>query len=446
MKKILLLIAGFAIVSCTNEPKVDYALFSGKITNPKGEKVVVTGEDFEKEITLNEDGTFADTLRVDTGYYTVFHGRNRSPLFVAQGHDLTMTTDGQMFIDSLSFKGNGANENNYLVGKLAANKDFKFQEVYASEEAEFMKIINEKKAKAEDALQVVKELSADFVNLEKSYINYEYLADLSRYPMYHAYYAKKEDYKASEEILKPLNDLNYDNANDFKNFEPYKQIVLGHYMQNMYQDSLAAQTLKEIQNLQSQNIKNELAAELVYTISPSNENVEEIYNTINAISDDNDLKEKVTEKYNKVKELATGKVSPTFEYENHKGGTTSLKDLEGKYVYIDVWATWCGPCIGEIPSLKKVEEEYHDKNIEFVSISIDQKNAYETWRKMVEDKELGGIQLMADNAWQSKFVTDYAIEGIPRFILIDPQGNIVNADAPRPSSPKLIELFNELKI
>jgi hypothetical protein len=65
---------------------------------------------------------------------------------------------------------------------------------------------------------------------------------------------------------------------------------------------------------------------------------------------------------------------------------------------------------------------------------------------MVKEKELGGIQLFADNDWKSDFVTGYKIKGIPRFILIDPNGNIVNASAPRPSSEKLIELFNQENI
>lgn len=155
-----------------------------------------------------------------------------------------------------------------------------------------------------------------------------------------------------------------------------------------------------------------------------------------------------------------GKPSPNFEnYENYKGGTTSLADFKGKYVYIDVWATWCGPCIAEIPSLKKVEKEYHGKNIEFVSISVDNGRGYraetpelaftaskEGWKKMITEKEMGGIQLFSQNGWQSEFVQGYKINGIPRFILIDPAGNIVDADAPRPSSSKLIELFNSLSI
>ena len=63
---------------------------------------------------------------------------------------------------------------------------------------------------------------------------------------------------------------------------------------------------------------------------------------------------------------------------------------------------------------------------------------------MVEEKSLGGIQLMADNNWSSKFVQDYAILGIPRFILVDPEGNIVSADAPRPSDPQLRKMLDEL--
>ncbi len=145
--------------------------------------------------------------------------------------------------------------------------------------------------------------------------------------------------------------------------------------------------------------------------------------------------------------LAKGMASPKFtNYENIKGGTTSLDDLKGKYVYVDVWATWCNPCKREIPFLQKVEKQYHGKNIEFVSMSVDQKKDHDAWVKMVADKQLTGIQLFADSDWNSKFVTDYRITGIPRFILIDPEGNIVDANAPRPSNPKLIELFDSLKI
>jgi thiol-disulfide isomerase/thioredoxin len=139
-----------------------------------------------------------------------------------------------------------------------------------------------------------------------------------------------------------------------------------------------------------------------------------------------------------------GVVSPSFDYENHKGGKTKLEDLKGKYVYIDVWATWCGPCLAEIPHLKKVEEKYHGKNIEFVSISVDTDKDHEKWKKMVVSKELGGIQLFADKNWTSDFIKAFGINAIPRFILIGPDGKVIKADAARPSSVALIELLDGL--
>lgn len=136
-------------------------------------------------------------------------------------------------------------------------------------------------------------------------------------------------------------------------------------------------------------------------------------------------------------EKMKGQASASFNYENAKGGTTKLEDFKGKYVYVDVWATWCGPCRKEIPFLKQVEEKYHGKKIEFVSISVDTAKDHDKWKKMVTDQSLGGVQLFADKDWGSAFVQSYGINSIPRFILIGPDGKIVDADAKRPSDPAL---------
>ena len=162
-----------------------------------------------------------------------------------------------------------------------------------------------------------------------------------------------------------------------------------------------------------------------------------------------DLSEMLKQQYNQVNaennkyKKLEGNPSPEFtNYENYKGGTTSLKDLKGKYVYIDVWATWCRPCVGEIPHLKKLEEKFKGKNIQFVSISVDRETAKEAWRKMIKTKEMGGIQLFATKG--DSFAKEYQINSIPRFILLDPQGNVVKANAPRPSSPSINSLLTSL--
>ncbi|KGO86342.1 hypothetical protein Q764_13715 [Flavobacterium suncheonense GH29-5 = DSM 17707] len=146
----------------------------------------------------------------------------------------------------------------------------------------------------------------------------------------------------------------------------------------------------------------------------------------------------------KINNLMKNTMSPSFDYVNYKGGKSKLEDFRGKYVYIDLWATWCAPCRAEIPFLEKIENKYHGKNIEFVSISLDRQADIEKWKKMITDKKMGGVQLLADNDFNSKFVRDFNVMGIPRFILIDPNGKIVNANAPRPSSPELTTILDEL--
>lgn len=146
-------------------------------------------------------------------------------------------------------------------------------------------------------------------------------------------------------------------------------------------------------------------------------------------------------------ELGAGMPSPEFNnYINYNGGTTSLKDLRGSYVFIDVWATWCGPCKYEFPYIAKVEKEFHGKNIKFVSISIDRLKDEQKWRDMIKAQNLSGVQLLADNEIDSKFVASYYIQGIPRFIVLDKEGKIISHDAPRPSEPALTELLNTLDL
>ncbi|MDP6921911.1 MAG: TlpA disulfide reductase family protein [Lutibacter sp.] len=153
------------------------------------------------------------------------------------------------------------------------------------------------------------------------------------------------------------------------------------------------------------------------------------------------------EKHQSMVKLAEGKPSPLFEnYENFDGSRTSLTDLRGKYVYIDVWATWCAPCKAEIPHLQALEKAFHGKNIHFVSISVDRKNAYQSWREMITEKSMSGIQLYAENNFDADFIRAYGIDAIPRFILLDPQGNIVSADADRPSNPALKKQLEALGI
>ena len=343
MKKIAYFMVALAIASCKNEPK-DYVSISGTITDQNSDSIVIRSRSYSKTIPVNEDGSFSDTLKVETGEYSLYDGGESTSVFLKNGFDLVVSLDTKMFDESIKYDGNGSEHSNFLAQKSL---------------------------------------------LQERILNLDELTTLDSV-------AREEKFTSIKEEL-----------TEFYNSD--------------------------------KTIDTSIVNSSLNSIDPM---LNSYRRYINA-----DLAMK--------RELPKGAPSPTFDdYENINGEKTSLSALKGKYVYIDVWATWCGPCKAEIPSLKKVEKNYHGKNIAFVSMSIDDdrshdgswEKANEDWKKMVKEKELGGIQIFAPNGWKSEFVQNYMINGIPRFILIDPEGNIVSASAPRPSSEELIKLFDEENI
>lgn len=337
MKKIIYVLGfAIAILSCKEEAPKDYVTLSGTITNKNSDSLIVRSRTYSKKINVKADGTFSDTLKIETGTYSLFDGSESTNIYLKNGFGINMTIDTKEFDETVGFTGNGAEASNYLA-KFALLQEAVFEdaEMYNLEKSKFDIKIGEVNSKLKTLLSETKNLDTSFVSLQTKQID-----GLTKY-------------------------------------------IAGNYEQKLYLATV----------------------------------------------------------------LAKGNNSPKFvDYENFKGGTTSLDDLKGKYVYVDVWATWCGPCKAEIPFLKEVEKAYHGKNIVFVSISVDVAKDHDKWKQMVEEKELGGIQIIADNNWKSEFIQAFKINGIPRFILIDPDGNIISPDAPRPSSNNLKVLFDELKL
>ena len=458
MKQLLILLLAISIVGCKQEPKVDYALFSGKIENANADKLTVKGFEFEKEISINNDGTFADTLRLtEAGFYSFSVGRESSSIYLKNGDALSLTLNTLMFDESVKYTGVGSVENNYLASKYMNNETMMGESpvFYSLDESAFKNKLDEIFNSNKTALNNLKDADEDFITSELKNLEYDTYMSLNSYEQAHVYYTKNEAFKVSDSFLpEALKNMSYDDATAYKNSSSYKQLAYSYTMNTLFDklgddyNNASGEDLKSVSEIKIPALKNDVVSYLgKFMVSPANPNMKSIYEFLSANSTDEKFKTELSTTYNKVKALVKGMPSPQFtNYENHKGGETSLSDLKGKYVYVDVWATWCGPCKREIPFLKEIEKQYHGKNIEFVSTSIDVANDHSTWVEMVKEMQLGGIQHFADNNWKSKFVTDYGIEGIPRFILIDPNGNIVSADAPRPSDPKLVELFTELKI
>ncbi|MFE7088696.1 redoxin domain-containing protein [Sphingobacterium spiritivorum] len=157
-----------------------------------------------------------------------------------------------------------------------------------------------------------------------------------------------------------------------------------------------------------------------------------------------DLAKRVKEKYGKLEGMLEGNPAPQAVFENLTGDKITWSKWKGQYIYVDFWATWCGPCIQEIPALDSLRHDYKDKPITFVSISFDSKKDQQKWKDFVNDKKLEGIQLLADPDNHKLVTQALNILQIPRFLLLDPKGNIVDANALRPSDKRIRSLLDKL--
>ncbi|TGN24546.1 TlpA family protein disulfide reductase [Empedobacter tilapiae] len=142
--------------------------------------------------------------------------------------------------------------------------------------------------------------------------------------------------------------------------------------------------------------------------------------------------------------------APDFSLADINGKRFDLSDFKGKYVYMDIWATWCGPCKVQIPFMKELEKQFHEEPIHFVSVSLDKLEDKPIWEKMVRENQMSGVQLFAGR--EDNFGFDYKIEYIPTFIILDKEGNIMIDRAPAPMdyqtgeiNKQLIDIFKMMK-
>ncbi|SHL33670.1 Thiol-disulfide isomerase or thioredoxin [Chitinophaga jiangningensis] len=133
------------------------------------------------------------------------------------------------------------------------------------------------------------------------------------------------------------------------------------------------------------------------------------------------LKENIIYNTNQAKKLKNGQPMPSINYPTPDGKLAGLDQYKGKYLLVDFWASWCGPCRQAIPKVKELYTSYKDRGFEVASISIDTND--KAWRKAMEEENMPWLQLLSDNKDTTMKVFQFS--GIPTMYLVDPNGNIV---------------------
>jgi thiol-disulfide isomerase/thioredoxin len=399
---VLIVAAGIYFAMNTNTTTdPNQVTITGKITNPRGESVAFSNQDTTYSTTATANGTFTIYFNLDSTTYLNFgHGIETTAMYVNPGDKIKLTIDTELFDETIEYK--GSSSSSYLAKKylLEEGNDFFGKVYYMSSGEAYKAVLDSFKI---DVINEFGEITdSAFINSEITSIDEKNTYFIGRQEKLANYSVDVKTYMWETRNI--ARDFNFYAAIDSLNSADFNAMA--------EQYTAAFQTL----------LNNVTDAEFIVTAK------ERITKTTDS------WLERKTAVDNMPKE---GEPAIDFNYPDIEGNEISLTSFKGKLVYVDVWATWCGPCKAEIPSLQKLETDYHGKDITFMSVSVDTDK--EDWEKMVAEKELGGVQLWADG-W-SKITKDYAIFGIPRFLLFDAKGNVISTNAPRPSSDEIRELL-----
>lgn len=466
MKKLFYLFYALIIAGCTQTEKPNNTVFiNGTIKNPKSDFVFIMDTKVNQTIVIDsidvdENGNFATSFELkEPGFVKLYHGNDHTGMFLIPGDSIHISLNTKKFDETINYNGRGAEINNYLAEKVLLEEKLNlisYKDLYSLEKEQFIARVDSVKKVREKHLEKFLNTKLDinekFIKFEKSDILYSGAWLLMNYTEDHKYYTEKDSIDLGEDYDNYLSELNLNDA-DLIGLGIYT-MFLKSYLRNKVQEEFESDSsLKGLDNpLTELRLSKEIFSDetiknyMLYSIMDEQIRYEGIKNIDALMADfeknctNQEYISKIKEQYSKWEKLAEGKQAPLFSYPDITGDTVSLSDFKGKYVYVDVWATWCSPCRAELPHLEKLQDHFKGKNIVFVSVSVDETK--EPWEKMVKEKKLKGVQLFAKGF--SAITKDYLINSIPRFLLIDTEGKIIDSNAPKPSE-KIKEILENLE-
>lgn len=493
MKTYLTALLSFLCIGVIAQSKKEIAI-TGNFPKEANKEITISGPNhFKKTVTADGMGLFKVIFKTEPAYYLMRYGTGGYFIYAEPGMNLTVIKTDSL----ITFTGKGSEQNNLIkdIAQLSRSYMGTFSTVLPAkiiqlEPADFKNTLDNYRTAA--LMQLGSQHYNDFfTKTQTDYI--EYKNKEFAYTYIGRYGIDPEKEKVAIEMLSHrvpgsattetmskfsaalmasrVKTMSMENRNMFEqriweNFDLNNEVMFTYSQAyNMLHDARITQMVnasytlapylrsqglyvgkyemvkKEVTN---PGIKQNLLAKYITLILKAGKDVDKYYQDYLTVATDEVYKDEIKGVYNNMQLYVPGSPAPEFAYNDMKENKVTLSSLKGSYVYIDIWAQWCGPCKGEIPALKEIEKKYEGQNIKFVSLSIDKMADIDKWKKYVTDNNVTGIQLIADKEWNSDFTKRFNVNSIPRFILIDPNGKIVDPNADRPSNPKLQVLLDKL--
>jgi thiol-disulfide isomerase/thioredoxin len=430
------------------EGQTSKTTLKGAISSPQRDFFLLKHQGRVDTVRLNSEGKFDLLIEQSTAnYFTIEYNRQSLSLYLLPADEVVLNLSGANLTDT-KISGSSAVYCNYILQRTkedraftAAYPSFKLNTISAERYFTLRDSVRTARLTTLAAQNKTSAFITPFREAEQHIYAYQMGYDLVNYKNQSAKSGMTSMPKSIEQFIESV-DLNEESMAydaNYKTFALNKASLEANIRYQTDSNKTPVRYYELVISVLGEWVKPErnksvLISELMPQIMKDvgTADLTSFIETLDSVSNDDKLLNSVKKYAAQYEHLYAGRPAPDAEFYDAQGKVSKLSDYRGKVLYIDTWATWCGPCKREIPHLKTLEESYHGKNVQFISVSTDKDVS--AWKTFIERETMTGLQLHQSQEMEKTMSYLYVVNSIPRFIVIDEAGNIVSVDAPRPSS------------
>lgn len=419
-------------------------IITGNIVNSQSEFVVLSQGQFYDTVYLDKKQSFKMEIDLkSSGYFQLSDNSKAITIFLEPNNNLHVSYNVKDIFNTVKFTGGGAEPNIYIKDKylLMIDHAIPLVHLYDNPVKEFRHLVDSfyviDKMFLDEFILNNSEVSDIFKNTELSSIKYDRATKLIEYLNSNStsYSAKGTKYLRFLDNLS-VNDSSLLNMYEYKMF--LNALITYFSNEKINNNNLFSYeiTLMKMKSVIDRINNQEVIDYLMYSLVKEQvkyygyKNTDRLFMLFDDKCKNEEFRQNLQKPYNKYLGLSNNHKTPSVKLHSIEGTEHSLENFSGQYIYIDVWASWCLPCRKQAPYFEALKDKYSHKNIVFISISIDSKK--DDWLEFLEMKDLNENQFIIDNI--KPFLDAFMIKTIPHFLIIDDKGNLIDANANRPSN------------